>query len=146
MFIQSARRKSDPRAAAGILARAALKRFEIRDEPDRLRNVYFTNLIRLLEMYKYDALRERNPQGILERREITDIDLAIADSEPGLEALDELLRAAHKKYYPKLDKKHLVDHLRTVLEQIQHQGPRSINAVELEKIQLFLAQLQKTTP
>ena len=139
MNVQSTLRRSNPRVMCSILAGAMLERFEKKKEPEEFRNVYFDNLIRLLEMYRYDALHSHNPLGVLERLDLPSVDFPSAES--GIEVIDAVFHAAHSALYPSLDKEQLVKHLREILEQIRS-GTEIVDVEGRTKLREFLCKMQ----
>ena len=141
MSVQSPNRSSNPRVMCGMLARATLERFEKKDEPERFRNVYFYNLIRLLEMYRYDALHEHNPYGVLERKELPSVNFP--SLQPGLEVVDHAFQTAHHELYPSMGKDELVTYLRDTLEKIRAGDAGAVEMSEVAKLRNFLSKIQE---
>ena len=125
MSVTMTNRRSDPRVLCGILARAALDHFQVQQDQDDEdpREVYFTNLIRVLEMYRYGALRSYNPQGILSRGVHATVRLP-KGTDP-MKAVEAALVRAHDEVFPGQDRTVVVATLRSTLEHIRdgHQPP-----------------------
>jgi hypothetical protein len=65
---------------------------------DQLEPMGVENVLRLLEMYRFDAFRDREPTGILNDGDFADLN-ATLDSE-GFGRLKLALRSAHERFLP----------------------------------------------
>jgi hypothetical protein len=134
MLVHPESQQSDPRVMCGIMARAALERFNGVAEEQKVRDAYFFNLMRVLEMYRYDAFENHNVGGILERNE----EIIIKKDDNMLNAVVDALSSAHNSIYPQLNKEDFVEHFRSLLDQIRQKGIEEIDANELQNMRQFL--------
>lgn len=141
MTIHSAQRSSDPRVLSGIMASAALERLKAEKHQDRTRTIYFDSLIRLLEMYRYDAFSAPDPQGVLERTSFSGPELQ--PSYAGLDKVKEALSGAHLEVYPALSKEEAVNRLRGILESVRDDGIGAADQGELTDARRFFEEFIK---
>ena len=136
MSIYSARRESDSRVMSGILATAALERLGSPETDDRTKRAYLDSLMWLLDMYRFDAFSEPEPQGILERVPLSELS-GFRPPDSGLQRVRDALKAAHQAVYPSLSKADVVEELkRALLGGLENQN---IDVKRLEKAREFFS-------
>lgn len=134
MLIAESRRRSNPRVLYGILAESALEQFDDNSTDSENRRAYFQNLIRLLEMYRYNTLRRTAPRAVLDRRQ-TDLK-ALKRDRADNESVEQALSSAHRTVYANLEKDELLQHFKDLFGRISRQAP--VSAEELAKARQFL--------
>lgn len=93
--------KSDPRVMCGLIANTSLKLIDKRPE-DSSSRVFESTLLRLLDIYQYDAFQHRTRRAILARAGADRTDFR---NEPDHEsAVRDAIAAAHKAMFPKHDR------------------------------------------
>jgi hypothetical protein len=90
-------------------------------KPGKEGKIVFTNLVRLLERYRYDAFSDEMTPGILEALRTPDdakrTDYGVVDRKPSLEVVPAL-ETAHHRVYQKLSKETLVEILKSLLSKV----------------------------
>lgn len=128
--------RSDPVVMCGLLARAALRAIEAPAEKDS-RDVFISTLIRLLEMYRFEALQERNPQGILDHRPM--VADAIAMSAGTLPMVDAAIGMALAAAYPDEETHSVAALLQGHLADLR--DGRDIQAADQARVRRFIEAL-----
>lgn len=125
MAIHSARRQSDPRIVCGILAREVLASWPDHQAGQPLESedlkVYLTNLIRLLEMYRYDSFALRESPGVLVLRSNRTAHARYAHRVERLELVKQAFDSATNDVFPDHDKAQVIAQVTNVLRAM-HSG------------------------
>lgn len=137
MAIHSLASGSDPRVVCGVLAREALKAFQHQAPPsDQSRHyVFFTNLIRLLELYRYDLFSDFRPRGILVR-EHSDRPSGQAATAENMNAVRDALQAAHRQVFGNQSIEEVVEFLQAVLAAVRDGDDRP--PADVAKVREFI--------
>ena len=142
MLIDEREQRSDATVLYGILARAALERFDSPPGEGSERDVYFTNLIRLLEMYRYQTLKQIQMQGVLDVRPLGREMLGPEDDKTDL--VEQALDSARLAIWPSESKEDVTTLLQSVLKKLRDLGAQSINEPEkLATTRRFLEEFQR---
>jgi hypothetical protein len=98
---------------------------------------YFRNLSRLLEMYRFDALRRTAPRAVLDRRK-ADVRTLLRERADN-DAVERALTAAHQSVYAGVEREEFVRHLKGLFELVSKQGTTEIPAADLQRLRRFLS-------
>lgn len=120
MLIAEREQRSDATVLYGILTRAALERFDSRPGEESGRDVYFTNLIRLLEMYRFQALKPIQTHGVLEVRALGPETLGPEDDKTDL--VERALDSARLAVWPAESKEEVTTLLQSTLKVLRDLG------------------------
>jgi hypothetical protein len=120
----------------GILAESALEQINAAAPEDSSRRAYLQNLIRLLEMYRYNSLRRPSPRAVLDRRQT---DLKSRERERlANEAVERALDAARTTIYDGFDKAQLAEHLKEIFVLMMRGEVAAIEQADLQRVKRFL--------
>jgi hypothetical protein len=139
MLIAESTRRSRLSVLYGILAQSALSQFDA-NPPKTRRSAYFQNLITLLEMYRYETLRQPSHRAVLDRRETTKREFQQENMEA--EVVERALKAAHNAVYATMSKEQMVEHLKGLFLQIT-QKDFNLAAKDIRHAKLFLETFAK---
>src|SRR5580704_19237489 len=120
MLIGEESRQSNLRVMYGLLASTALARIDDskRKEPQgATRDVYFINLIRLLEMYRYGSFYSPPPYGVLETKPLDSNQLTKNDSGQEAELVLRAIERAHA-LVSELSREQFVEQIETVFRAL----------------------------
>jgi hypothetical protein len=133
MLVGEGSRRSNLRVLYGILAQSALKDFESEQPQAEHRNAYLLNLIRLLEMYRYETLRQPSHRAVLDRRQSNRNEANREKLEA--EAIEQALRTAHEAIYPNQSRAEVVERLKAIFYRVirDQVGPESGEEIETAK-------------
>jgi hypothetical protein len=136
MLVAEDRRRSNPRVLYGILAESALEQINARAPEDSSRRAYLQNLIRLLEMYRYDSLRRPSPRAVLDRRHT---DLRSRERERLANgAVERALDAARAATYEGFDKAQLAEHLKGIFVLLMKGESAAVPQADIQRAKNFL--------
>lgn len=94
MLISHSSRASDPVVMSRLIAKTMLQ--EIKESPEQsVSRISVVNMLRLLEMYRYNSFRARQPLGILEHARVDDLSTSIE-----LDRLREAIASVHRQLLP----------------------------------------------
>ncbi len=120
MSLHSMYKRDDSRTVYRILAEQAVIYLD-HPKPGKEGKIVFTNLVRLLERYRYDAFSDDMTPGILEALRTPDdakpADYGVVGLKPSLEVVPAL-ETAHARVYHKLSKETLVEILKSLLSKV----------------------------
>jgi hypothetical protein len=131
-------RRSNLRVLYGILAKSALENFDATEQSNR--RIYFLNLIRLLEMYRFDSLKRTSPRAVLDRRQ-TDVRV-LRQERSDTSAVERALHSAHLAVFPDLSKDAFVARLKGLFNRVVN-SDSALSHAELRQAQRFLEELSK---
>ena len=119
MTLLSMYERDDSRTVYRILADQAVKYLE-HPEPSTDTKILFTNLVRLLERWRYDAFSDYVAPGVLEVLSTPDESQSadLRTENRRMEAVIPALEAAHARVYQSLSKEQLVETLQALLVQL----------------------------
>lgn len=126
MAIHSLATGSDPKVVCGLLAREALKAFsgQVAYTDEAPEYAFFTNLIRLLELYRYDLFAGLSPKGILVRQRAARRSTQnVADQN--MSPVKTALELAHREIFGERPTEEVVEFLQRVLTAVRDGQPRS---------------------
>jgi hypothetical protein len=141
VLVTEARRRSNPRVLYGILAESVLEQLAEKTMPEAERRAYLQNLVRLLEMYRYNTLRRTSPRAVLDRRQ-TDIESLKRDRAEN-QAVESAIFTAHQQVYAHLDKHQLVEHLKALFGRLSRNELGAISPEEMLNVKRFLEALMQ---
>jgi type II secretory pathway pseudopilin PulG len=149
MLIGDEGRRSNLRVMYGILASTALARLNSAQEGEGRtseREVYFLNLIRLLEMYRYGTFYSPPPNGVLESKPLTTNQLSQGNAGPESEMVLKAIQAAHASVSD-LPRDRFVDFLEVVFDALHRSAAASLDKDSVKKardfLTCFVAELRK---
>lgn len=120
MSLHSMYKRDDSRTVYRILAEQAVVYID-HPKPGTDGRIVFTNLVRLLERYRYDAFSDDMTPGILEALRTQDdtkqTDYGAGGRKPSLDVVPAL-EAAHARVYQELSKEALVEILKSLLSKV----------------------------
>lgn len=137
MAIHSLASGSDPKVVCGLLAREALKAFQDQpQQPDQApQHVFFINLIRLLEIYRYDLFTDLRPKGVLVRQR-PERSTAQSVAAENMSAVRSALQAAHRQVFGQRSTEEVVEFIQGVLSAMKEGHQRS--AEDLAMVRSFI--------
>jgi hypothetical protein len=143
MFVSEASRKSSPKVLYGILARSALDQLNKLDAAHLDGSVdetaYFQNLVRLLDLYRTDALHRPMPKAVLDRRPV---DLrSLKQEKAEATAVEQALSRARASAFPNVQKDVVIERLRTIFVQICTEDAEQLSEAEIQSVKKFLKAL-----
>jgi hypothetical protein len=136
MLVTESRRRSNPRVLYGILAQSALEQLGERPAAEDIRRAYLQNVVRLLEMYRFETLRRTTPRAVLDRSQVSSNSLRREREENELVA--NALESAHQRVYPDLTRDELVLHLKGLFSQLYREELHNLTREEMRKARSFL--------
>lgn len=137
MAIHSLASGSDPKVVCGLLAREALKALQGQpQQPNQApQHVFFTNLIRLLEIYRYDLFTDLRPKGVLVRQR-SERSATQSVTAENMNAVRSALQAAHRQVFGQQSTEQVVEFLQGVLSAMKDGQHRS--AEDLASVRSFI--------
>ncbi len=142
MPVHSLEKRNDPRIVCGLLAREVLKNF---GEPgkDEKRSVFYNNLKRLLQMYRFDTFMSHKPRGVLKRSPISNAKLIRGERKNAMSDVRTALEAAHNEIFgDELNTVQVVDFLTNVLDAMSSGDIQNLDHNDIEKARLFFKALE----
>jgi len=121
MLISPSSRSSDPVVMSRIIARTMLQEME-KSLGKSASRISVVNMLRLLEMYRYDSFRSRNALGVLEHPRVNDLS---ASTDAGLIRLRDALASVHHKLLPQLSAENFSMSISEALMKLMPQDQRS---------------------
>jgi hypothetical protein len=140
MLVSEDSRRSRPIVLYGILAKSALNQLE-RPNVDLDQSAYFQNLVRLLDMYRNNALHKPAPKAILDRRPADPRRIRRGKAEA--DAVQAALATAHEAVYPGMRKEEVVTHLRAIFSKIAQREISQLSVQDVQQAKTFLMELSK---
>lgn len=140
MLIGDEGRQSNLRVMYGILASTALSRLDSAQEGESAqseRDVYFVNLIRLLEMYRYGTFYSPPPNGVLETKPLASNQLSRSDTELESELVLRAIERAHASVSD-LPREQFVELMETVFSALHHAAASSVEVASVKTARDFL--------
>jgi len=138
MFIAEQSRRGRPTVLYGILAKTALSQLESSSEA-KGRSAYFQNLIRLLDLYRLDALHRPTPKAVLDRRRTASNNIRRDKIEA--DAVQAALTHAHKAVFNDLGKEQVVECLTAVFSKLGRGRDAELASGDLQIAKRFLVEL-----
>ena len=138
MLVSENSRRSKVHVLYGILAKSALEQFDAEESAlDPERSAYFQNLIRLLEMYRYESLQRPTPRAVLDRHQHQRLDSGRELQEATL--VEAALKKAHTSVYPDYDKQELLEHLKGLFSRVlSRESNNAPSILEVRQAKKFL--------
>jgi hypothetical protein len=140
MLIGNEGRQSNLRVMYGMLASSALAKFDAqrpaKGEID-VRDVYFINLIRMLEMYRYGRFYSPPPNGVLETAPLMENPLAQTDEESESQFVLAAIAKAHASV-SKLPREKFVESMEGVFQAVYRRDFQSLDAKRIFEAKAFL--------
>lgn len=140
MLVSENTRRSRPTVLYGILAKTALSQLDEAPEA-KGRSAYFQNLVRLLDLYRLDALRRPTPKAVLDRRRTASN--CIRREKVEADAVQSALARAHKAIFDQVEKEQVVDQLIMVFSKLAQGRDGEIAAADLQAAKRFLIELAR---
>ncbi len=147
MTLHSMYKRDDSRTVYRIMAEQAVKYFDHPNAPSDNR-ILFTNLVRLLERYRYNAFSDDVAPGILEvlknKNDARRTDYGVTARKKSLDVIPAL-EQAHARVYNAMSKDDLVEMLRGLLSRLVTGGmPAEPEAQkDFENVRLFFVTLSE---
>ena len=140
MLIGIEGRRSNLRVMYGILATSALARFDaarVHSGQQDMREVYFVNLIRLLEMYRYGTFYSPPPNGVLERKSLASNPLSHPDTGNESKFVLGAIERAHASV-SNLPREQFVESMEAVFDALHRRAVDSLDAASITEARNFL--------
>lgn len=128
---------SDLRVVYGLLANSALK--ELDHPATSTSEVYFVNLVRLLDMYKHGKFSGQRPHGVLESKPLRQYSLVNRDR--GEQEVRHALDAARLHADPASQTEQFVSGLREVLLSLARGNSKSVTEESISMLRKFVTKL-----
>ena len=149
MLIGDEGRRSNLSVMYGILASSALAKLNSAQEGEGRtsgRDVYFLNLIRLLEMYRYSTFYSPPPNGVLESRPLITNQLSQGNTGSESEMVLNAIQAAHASVSD-LPREQFVECLEVIFNALHLSAAASLDKDSVKKardfLTCFVAELRK---
>jgi hypothetical protein len=142
MLVTDHSRRSNPRVLYGMLAESALEQLNVDSAETTERRAYFENLIRLLDMYRYDSLRRASHRAVLDRRK-TDLKSLQREQSANV-AVEKALDSAREAAFQGMDRAQVVDQLKAIFVGLMQDQPVDGDALTRAKtfLEVFAASLR----
>lgn len=139
MLVGESSRRSSLRVLYGILAQSALQQFDAPEQEER-RVAYFHNLITLLEMYRYETLRQPSHRAVFDRRETPRSESKLEKLEA--DTVERALKTAHDAVYNGQTKEEMVEHLKLLFARVIRKD-FDIDPEQIQRAKRFLETFAK---
>jgi hypothetical protein len=137
MTIAERSQTSDLRVVYGLLANSALK--ELDHPANSTSEVYFVNLVRLLDMYKHGKFSGHRPHGVLESKPLRQYSLVNRDR--GEKDVRHALDVARRHADPSSETEPFVSSLRETLLTLARGNSKSVSTESISLLKRFITKL-----